>query len=108
MSLFFLDTHSGKPAIYVDARACDETSRVPATKQNGSADEFVRVAKAIHRCLPHDLCNSFWRKDLPVLFSWEKAGAQNVHSDVFRSKFSRYVLRVVDYGRFGRRIREDL
>ena len=90
-----LDTHSGKPAVYVDARACNETARVPATKQNGSANEFVGVAKAIHGCLAHDLRNSFWRKDFPVLFSWKKAGAQNVYSDVFRSKFSRHILRVI-------------
>jgi hypothetical protein len=52
---FLLDTHSGKPAVYVDARACNETARVPAAKQKGSANEFVGVAKAIHGCLAHDL-----------------------------------------------------
>jgi len=50
-----LDTHSSKATIYVDACACNKTACIFAAKKNGSANEFVRIAKAIHRCLPHDL-----------------------------------------------------
>ena len=74
-SCFPLDTHPSKATVYVDTRAGNKTARILAAKQDGSTDEFVSIAKAIHRCLAHDLWNSFRGKNFSVLFSWEKAGA---------------------------------